>query len=125
IRRPVFDPVPVIVAIDRLWLLHSDFNLLYQEGRIRPTVRKKIEGNIARVGRPNRIRLRVRICRQRSRGITRQVDQPQTPGSMLMERVQCQVLSIRRKRELLKIDYRIEAADHTAISSIPVELIEG
>jgi hypothetical protein len=30
--------VPVIVAIDWLWLLRSDFNLLYQEGRIRPTV---------------------------------------------------------------------------------------
>ena len=53
----------------------------------------------------------MRIGRQRGRCIRRQIDQPQTAGSMLVERVQRQVLSIRRKRELLKVDYRIEAAE--------------
>src|SRR2546429_6613200 len=33
-------------------------------------------------------------------------------------------LPIRGKRELLKIDYRFEAANHSAVSGVPVELIK-
>src|SRR5438876_10081586 len=43
---------------------------------------------------------------------------------MLVKRIQCQVLPIRGKRELLKIDYRFEAANHSAVSGVPVELIK-
>src|SRR5215470_11282093 len=43
---------------------------------------------------------------------------------MLVERIQCQVLRIRGKRELLKIDHRFETANHTAVSGVPVEVIK-
>ena len=43
---------------------------------------------------------------------------------MLVERVQCQVFPIRRKRKLLKVDHGFEAANHRAVAGVPVELIE-
>src|ERR1700736_2464892 len=64
------------------------------------------------------------IRRQRCRCIARQVFESQTAGGMLVKRIQCQVLPIRGKRELLKINHRFEAANHSAVSGVPVELIK-
>lgn len=85
IRRPLFDPVPFVIAVDWRCLLSPDFNFLHDERRIASAVRKKIERNVARIWRPDRIRLRVRISRERSRRIARQIDQPQTPSNVLVD----------------------------------------
>lgn len=60
-----------------------------------------------------------------TRRVRCQINQPQTPAGVLVERVQSQVLSIWRKRELLKIEDRVDAVSHRAISRVPVELIKG
>ena len=105
-------------------LLTSNFNPLYEERRIGSTIGKKIEGNMARVGRPDGIRLGVRIERQRRRRVGRNIDQPQTARRMLTERIERQALRIGGKRELLIVDDRIEAADGRAVSRIPLQQIE-
>ena len=124
VRGPLFYPVRFVVAIDALRLLSCNFDFLNQERRINSAVRKKIERDIVRIRRPNRIRLRMRIDREWGGCIRRQINQPQTAGSVLVERVQRQVFYIRRKRELLKIDNRVEGSSHGAVACIPVELIE-
>ena len=72
-----------------LWLclLTSNFNLLYQKRRIAPTIGKKIEGDVTRVRRPDRVRLCVRVGSQGRCCVARQIDQPETAGGVLVKRV--------------------------------------
>src|SRR4029077_3418370 len=66
----------------------------------------------------------MRIVGQGSRRIARYIYEPKASGGMLMERVQSQMRPIRRKRELLIINNRIETADPGPISCVPVQPVE-
>src|SRR5712672_482275 len=63
------------------WLPISIF--CTRNGGSDPPLGSKIEGNVARVWWPNGVRLPARVSRERSR----QVYEPQTAGSMLVERI--------------------------------------